>query len=120
MPKDIGKTLKECRISSKMSVKDISDLLTQKGYKASESTIYSWENGNSQPTPGALLTMCKAYGVEDVLSTFGYEGYKDDYIALKRDEPNSNNEKVTEERIMLAMDVLNSLSGALSATKNVG
>ena len=78
MPKDIGKKLKECRISSKMSVKDISDLLTQKGYKASESTIYSWENGNSQPTPGALLTMCKAYGVEDVLSTFGYEGYKDD------------------------------------------
>lgn len=78
MPKDIGKTLKECRVAAKMSVKEISDLLTLKGYKASESTIYSWENGNSQPTPGALLTMCKTYGVDDVLTVFGYDGYKDD------------------------------------------
>lgn len=78
MPKDIGKTLKECRASARMSVKQISDLLTLKGYKASESTIYSWENGNSQPTPGALLTMCRAYGIDDVLSAFGYDGYKED------------------------------------------
>lgn len=78
MPKDIGKTLKECRIASKMSVKEISDLLTCKGFKASESTIYSWENGNSQPTPGALLTMCTAYGIDNVLETFGYNGYNED------------------------------------------
>lgn len=78
MPKDIGKTLKECRAASKMSVKEISDLLTKKGFKASESTIYSWENGNSQPTPGALLTMCTAYGIDNVLETFGYNGYDND------------------------------------------
>ena len=78
MIKDIGNTLKECRSRAKISVKEISDLLTNKGYKASESTIYSWENGNSQPTPGALLTMCQAYGIDDVLSTFGYNGYKED------------------------------------------
>ena len=77
MIKDIGNTLKECRSRAKISVKEISDLLTNKGYKASESTIYSWENGNSQPTPGALLTMCQAYGIDDVLSTFGYNGYKE-------------------------------------------
>ena len=78
MPNDIGSTLKSCRNSAKMSVKEISDFLTSKGFKASESTIYSWENGNSQPTPGALLTMCIAYGIEDVLSTFGYDGYNSD------------------------------------------
>lgn len=78
MPKNIGKTLKERRVAAKISVKKISELLTQKGFKASESTIYSWENNNSQPTPGALLTMCTAYGIEDVLSTFGYDGYKED------------------------------------------
>lgn len=61
-----------------MSVKAISDLLTKKGFKASESTIYSWENGNSQPTPGALLTMCEAYNVDDILTTFGYDGYNED------------------------------------------
>lgn len=78
MPNDIGKTLKEHRISAKMSVKAISDLLTNRGYKASESTIYSWENGNSQPTPGALLTMCTAYNIDNVLSVFGYNGYRED------------------------------------------
>lgn len=78
MPHDIGKTLKKCRNDANMSVKTISDLLTKKGFKASESTIYSWENGNSQPTPGAMLTMCEAYHVDDILATFGYDGYNED------------------------------------------
>ena len=78
MPYDIGKKLKEYRNKSKMTVKEISILLSQKGFKASESTIYSWENGNSQPTPGALLTMCEAYGITNVLEAFGYDGYKPD------------------------------------------
>ncbi len=78
MPYNIGETLKKYRNEAKMSVKQISELLTQKGFKASESTIYSWENENSQPTPGALLVMCKTYGIEDVLSAFGYNGYKED------------------------------------------
>lgn len=78
MPYDIGKKLKEYRNKSKMTVKEISVLLSKKGFKASESTIYSWENGNSQPTPGALLTMCEAYGITNVLAAFGYDGYKPD------------------------------------------
>lgn len=78
MPNDIAKTLKNCRNNAGISVKQISEILTLKGFKASESTIYSWENGNSQPTPGALLIMCNAYGIKDVLSTFGYDGYNDD------------------------------------------
>ena len=78
MNKGIGKILKESRISSNISVKEISDLLVHKGYKASESTIYSWENENSQPTPGAFLVMCEAYGIKNILTTFGYNGYKKD------------------------------------------
>lgn len=78
MNKGIGKILKESRISSGISVKEISDLLVNKGYKASESTIYSWENENSQPTPGAFLVMCDAYGIKNILTTFGYNGYKED------------------------------------------
>ena len=68
----IGETLKKCRLEAGISVKEISDLLISKGFKASEKTIYSWENGNSQPSPDALLIMCKSYGVNDVLGTFGY------------------------------------------------
>lgn len=72
MDYSIGETLKKCRIEAGKSVKEISDLLISKGFKASEKTIYSWEKNNSQPTPGALLIMCKAYGINDVLETFGY------------------------------------------------
>lgn len=75
MPFDIGKTLKYYRNLAGISVKEISDILTQKGFKASESTIYSWENENSQPTPGALLAMCKEYKIENVLQAFGYDGH---------------------------------------------
>ena len=78
MPKDIGKTLKEYRIAAKISVKEISELLTSKGYKASEKTIYSWESGNSSPSPDALLAMCSAYNIDDILSAFGYDGYNED------------------------------------------
>ena len=70
MKSTVGETLRKCRIAAGKSVREMSELLTANGFKASEKTIYSWENGNSQPTPDALLVMCRAYGVEDVLGTF--------------------------------------------------
>ena len=63
----------------------ITGLIDANGFKASEKTIYSWENGNSQPTPDALLVMCRAYGVEDVLGTFGYAPEKPTTIAAHFD-----------------------------------
>ena len=72
MKRSIGEILKKCRIDADISVKKISDLLISKGFKASEKTIYSWESGNSQPTPDAFLIMCKAYNISNILETFGY------------------------------------------------
>ena len=72
MKSTVGETLRKCRVASGKSVREMSELLTSNGFKASEKTIYSWENGNSQPNPDALLVMCQAYGVKDVLGTFGY------------------------------------------------
>ena len=66
----------------------MSELLTSNGFKASEKTIYSWENGNSQPNPDALLVMCQAYGVKDVLGTFGYAPEKPTTIAAILTEMN--------------------------------
>ena len=63
MKSSIGETLKKCRLNAGKSVKEISDLLISKGFKASEKTIYSWESGNSQPSPDAFLIMCKAYNL---------------------------------------------------------
>ena len=77
MKSSIGETLKKYRLEAGNSVREISDLLISKGFKASEKTIYSWESGNSQPSPEALLIMCKEYGITDVLNAFGYSTEKE-------------------------------------------
>jgi len=89
MSKNIGSTLREKRIESGITVKEISKQLCDKGYKASEKTIYSWENGNSHPNPDALLELCKAYGIQDILPAFGYDGYNEDgsiHLNIKEQE----------------------------------
>ena len=85
MKSTVGETLRKCRVASGKSVREMSELLTSNGFKASEKTIYSWENGNSQPNPDALLVMCQAYGVKDVLGTFGYAPQKPTTIAADFD-----------------------------------
>lgn len=67
-----GSKLKQARIKAGVSVQDISDILEAKGIRAKKNTIYSWENGNSQPAPDALLTMCEKYHITDPLDYFGY------------------------------------------------
>ena len=64
MKSTVGETLRKCRIAAGKSVR---------------------ENGNSQPNPDALLVMCQAYGVKDVLGTFGYAPEKPTTIAAHFD-----------------------------------
>lgn len=75
---EIGSVLRESRLNSKMSVEQVSKVLTAQGYKASQKTVYSWENGNSRPDIEILMKLCDIYGIKDILSTFGYNGYKED------------------------------------------
>ena len=77
MKSTVGETLRKCRVAAGKSVREMSELLTANGFKASEKTIYSWENGNSQPTPDALLVMCRG--------TFGYAPEKPTTIAAHFD-----------------------------------
>ena len=70
----VGDVLKENRLKTGLTVKEVSQILRTNGYeRAAEKTIYSWENNNSQPTPDILLFLCGIYGIEDVLGTFGYK-----------------------------------------------
>ena len=85
MKSTVGETLRKCRIAAGKSVREMSELLTSNGFKASEKTIYSWENGNSQPNPEARLVMWQAYGGKDVLGTFGYAPEKPTTIAAHFD-----------------------------------
>lgn len=75
---EIGSVLRESRLNSKMSVEQVSKILTAQGYKASQKTVYSWETGNSRPDIEILMKLCDIYGIKDILSTFGYNGYKED------------------------------------------
>lgn len=75
---EIGNVLRESRIKAKMSVEQVSRLLTECGFKASQKTVYSWENGNSRPDIEILMKLCDTYGIKDILKTFGYDGYKED------------------------------------------
>lgn len=75
---EIGSVLRESRLNSKMSVEQVSKILTEQGYKASLKTVYSWENGNSRPDIEILMKLCDIYGIKDILKTFGYDGYKED------------------------------------------
>ncbi|MCI9544926.1 MAG: helix-turn-helix transcriptional regulator [Acutalibacter muris] len=76
--KGFAKNLKAIRIAANISISEISNYLVSLGYKASEKTIYSWESGNSQPSPSALLDLCSFCGVNDVLASFGYTSVKGD------------------------------------------
>lgn len=75
---EIGNVLRESRINAKMTVEQVSKVLTGHGYKASPKTVYSWENGNSRPDIEILMKLCNIYGIKDILKTFGYNGYKED------------------------------------------
>lgn len=72
MARGIGQALKDARMKAGFSVSDVSEVLIKKGFKASRKTVYGWESGVSQPSPDALLEMCRLYGVKDILSEFGY------------------------------------------------
>lgn len=78
----IGNTLRQARVSSGLSVEEVSSFLTQKGYKALEKTVYSWESGNSQPKPDILLELCRLYGIKDVLGTFGYSEQSNEPLTI--------------------------------------
>lgn len=84
--KPFGECLKDMRISAGKTVAEVSSFLTSLGYKASEKTVYSWEAGRSQPTPDPFLTMCKFYGVTDVLSWFRDAPEISDVISLQERE----------------------------------
>ena len=74
MNPDLGSRLRECRKSSHLSVNYVAECLEKDyGIHYSPKTIYSWENGQNQPSADTLLILCKIYGVSDILETLGYE-----------------------------------------------
>lgn len=70
----LGQKLKQARIIKGLTVQQVSEMMMNAGYKkASAKTIYSWESGNTKPTPDYFLELCDMYEIDDILSTFGYK-----------------------------------------------
>ena len=103
---NIGEGLKKARLDAKITVKQISDQLIAKGFKASPNTIYSWENNNSQPSPDALLYLCKQYGIPNPLNYFDIKlasqaSYVNDvYNNLKQKLSNEESAMIEKYRLL--------------------
>lgn len=73
MKKGFSETLKQLRIDAGYTQKQVYEMIG-----VPQSTFSSWEVGKSEPSADVLLKLCKIYGVNDILSAFGYDGYNED------------------------------------------
>lgn len=69
----IAKALRYYRKQKQLSVQDVIQQLEDKEISLSPKTIYSWENGTTQPDINMLLVLCSIYGITDVMNAFGYK-----------------------------------------------
>lgn len=70
---NIGKVLKELRMKAGISQKQAHEYIG-----VAQSTFSSWEIGKAEPPINTFLKLCDLYQVDDILSAFGYDGYKED------------------------------------------
>ena len=84
MSNTLGKKLRQARIMKGLTVQQVSEMMINAGYKrTSAKTRYSWESGNTKPTPDYFLELCDIYEIDDILSEFGYK---------KTESPSNDNE----------------------------
>ncbi len=68
----MGKILRYYRKLNKLSIKNVSEILSEHFDSSADKTIYGWENGSTQPNADIFLFLCKLYQIEDILDAFGY------------------------------------------------
>lgn len=69
----IGSKLRELREQNNLSVKDVLDLLSNKGIDISNKTFYSYENNSRAIGTETFLALCSIYNVKNILDTFEEE-----------------------------------------------
>lgn len=72
---NIGTKLKEIRESKKFTRKDVAERLRERGFDISDKTLYGYECGRTNANADLFMALCDIYGIEDILSVFGYNGY---------------------------------------------
>lgn len=61
----IAKKLKELRIKSGLTAKEVGDKIGKSG-----KTVSAWENNHGQPDAEILIALCDIYDVDDILEEF--------------------------------------------------
>lgn len=82
----IALVLKQYRKHSDLTVLQVAELLAENGYQVAPKTIYGWESGATQPDADTLMFLCELYGIDDLLSTFGYRTKAKEPLVLNSSE----------------------------------
>ncbi len=82
----IAEILKEYRKLNHLSVKEVADYLHRNNVDIAVKSIYGWENGQTQPSAGNLMLLCRLYQIRDVLATFGYDSSIKEQPSLSRQD----------------------------------
>jgi hypothetical protein len=65
--------LAQKREQLKLSINDVVNELKNRGIELSAKTLYGYENGVGYPKANTFIALCDIYGIDDVLSSFGYK-----------------------------------------------
>ena len=95
MKHSIGTTLKNARKSAGMTVEDVYNFLAENNINSAIKTIYGWEHDFSYPSINTFLLLCKLYGINDILETFGY-GSIEKHISLCFTEEEYSKDELNE------------------------
>lgn len=74
----IGSTLGAIRKDRGLTRKEVANKLSNLGIKISDKTLYGYESGRTTANADMFLALCKIYEVNDIFTTFGYDGYNED------------------------------------------
>lgn len=75
---NIGSVLGTIRKEKGLTRKEVSNKLHDFGIDISDKTLYGYECGRTTANADMFLALCKIYGITDIFSTFGYDGYNED------------------------------------------
>jgi transcriptional regulator with XRE-family HTH domain len=70
---EIAKSLKSYRQKANLTGTEVMAKLKSKGIVYTVKAIYNWETGRSQPDCNTFMALCGIYGIENIMSAFGYE-----------------------------------------------
>ncbi len=75
---DIGSILCNIRKGKGLTRKDVAEKLKAMGIEISDKTLYGYESGRTTANADMFLALCKIYDINDIFTTFGYDGYNQD------------------------------------------